>query len=387
VQGQHLGEVRTILAANNNTLPESLREQAVTWLAPFDAPTAEVLRKIEQHVRAKPRAPLTEVYTTVAGGRDVFFLRRGEVDAKAGQASPAFLQVLMRNADGPAKWLPAPATGQPVTEPRLALANWMTDVDDGAGVLLARVIVNRLWQHHFGRGLVGTPNDFGVQGERPTHPELLDWLARELIRNGWRLKPLHKLIVQSAVYQQGNDAPETNVQADPQNRLLWHYRPRRLEAEVIRDAILAIGGNLDATMSGPSFLENVPRRSVYLRVKRSELIPFLTMFDAPEPTQSIGERISTTVPTQALALMNSPFVRQQAQRLAQRVRPNVEVPLATAIEQAYRITLGRMPTAAERDRMQAFVEGAGGTDPGRISAALTEFCQVLLCLNEFVYID
>ena len=387
VQGQHLGELRTILAANNNTLPESLREQAVTWLAPFDPPTAEVVRKIEQHVRAKPRAPLTEVYTAVAGGRDVFFLRRGEVDAKAGQASPAFLQVLMRNADGPAKWLPTPAAGQPATEPRLALGNWMTDVDDGAGALLARVIVNRLWQHHFGRGLVGTPNDFGAQGERPTHPELLDWLARELIRNGWKLKPLHKLIVQSAVYQQGNDAPEANLQADPQNRLLWHYRPRRLEAEVIRDAILAIGGNLDTTMYGPSFLDNVPRRSVYLRVKRSELIPFLTMFDAPEPTQSIGERISTTVPTQALALMNSPFVRQQAQRLAQRVRPNAEVPLTAAIEQAYRITVGRLPTAAERDRMQAFIETSGGNDPGRTSAALVEFCQVLLCLNEFVYID
>jgi hypothetical protein len=189
------------------------------------------------------------------------------------------------------------------------------------------------------------------------------------------------------VYQQGNDAPEANLQADPQNRLLWHYRPRRLEAEVIRDAILAIGGNLDPTMYGPSFLENVPRRSVYLRVKRSELIPFLTMFDAPEPTQSIGERISTTVPTQALALMNSPFVRQQAQRLAQRVRPTPEVPLVTAIEQAYRITLGRQPTAAERDRMQSFIETSGGNDPGRTAAALVEFCQVLLCLNEFVYID
>ncbi|RPI90527.1 MAG: DUF1553 domain-containing protein, partial [Planctomycetaceae bacterium] len=370
VAPQHVGEIRAILAANSNTLPESLREPAVAWFAPFDPATGQVARLVDDHARRQPRPPLTDVYTTVAGGRDVFYLRRGEVDAKQGQAQPAFLQVLATSASGAERWLPKPAEGQPALDPRVALANWMTDVDQGAGALLARVIVNRLWQHHFGAGLVATPNDFGSQGERPTHPELLEWLAGELVRGGWKLKPIHRLIVNSAAYQQGNDGASANLQADPQNRYLWHYRPRRLEAEVIRDALLAVGGALDTTMYGPSFLENVPRRSVYLRVKRSELIPFLTMFDAPEPTQSIGERISTTVPTQALALMNSPFVRQQAERLAQRAHPAPEVPLAGAIDQAYQIAFCRLPTAGERGRMQAFVEQQGQGDPAKTGGAL-----------------
>jgi biopolymer transport protein ExbD len=153
-------------------------------------------------------------------------------------------------------------------------------------------------------------------------------------------------------------------------------RPRRLEAEVIRDALLAVGASLDTTMYGPSILDNTGRRSVYLRVKRSELIPFMTMFDAPEPTQSIGERISTTVPTQALAMMNSPFVRQQAERLAQRIRPAPEGALATAIDNAYKIALCRLPATDERDRMLAFIEGqrqaAGGDSAQHTTAALIE---------------
>lgn len=391
VAPQHLGEIKAILAANNNTLPEALREAAARWFGRFDEAAGKLCKSVDDHARAKPRPPLTEVYTAVAGGRDVFLLRRGEVDGKIGQAQPAFLQVLASSPNGAEKWLPKPAAGQPALDPRVGLASWMTDVEQGAGALLARVIVNRLWQHHFGRGLVNTPNDFGAQGEKPTHPELLDWLARELVKNGWKLKPIHKLIVQSAVYQEGNDVTPANVKADPLNQYLWHYRPRRLEAEVIRDSILAVGATLDTTMYGPSILDNTPRRSVYLRVKRSELIPFMTMFDAPEPTQSIGERISTTVPTQALAMMNSPFVRQQAERLAQRIRPAPEVALPLAIDNAYQIVFCRLPTPAERERMLAFVEQqrqtAGGDAPQHTAAALVEFCQLLLCLNEFVYVD
>ena len=143
---------------------------------------------------------------------------------------------------------------------------------------------------------------------------------------------------------------------------------------------IAVGNSLDKTMYGPSFLDNVPRRSVYLRVKRSELIPFMTMFDAPEPTQSIGERISTTVPTQALAMMNSPFVRQQAEKLAARVRQTVETSKVDPVDAAYRIALSRSANPAERERMTAFIATSG-------DKTLVEFCHVLLCLNEFVYVD
>jgi hypothetical protein len=267
----------------------------------------------------------------------------------------------------------------------------MTSVDQGAGPLLARVMVNRIWQQHFGEGIVGTPNDFGAQGERPSHPELLEWLASEFVRGGWKLKPLHKQIILSAVYQQSHEVSEQNLQIDPANRYFWRHQTRRLEAELIRDALLAVGGNLDAKMFGTSILDDSPRRSIYLRVKRSELIPMMTMFDAPEPTQSIGERVSTTVPTQSLAMMNSPFVRRQAEKLAQRVRPAKDAPLAAAVDSAYQMALARLPAEAEKTRMLAFIDeqraAIGGDPAAATDQALVEFCHVLLCLNEFIYID
>lgn len=386
---QHLGEIKAILAANKNALPEPLRVPAVRWFSKFDDAAQKVRLAVDTHARAKPRPPQVEVYTTVAGGQDVFLLRRGEVDNKAGKATPGVIQVLSRPGEPPAATAAATPPA-PALDPRVSLANWMTDVDHGAGPLLARIIVNRLWQHHFGEGLVSTPNDFGAQGDRPSHPELLDWLAGELIKGGWKLKPIHRLIMQSATYQQGNTVTPENVKLDPANRLIWHFNPRRMEAEIIRDSLLAVGGSLDRSMYGPSILDNTPRRSVYLRVKRSELIPFMTVFDAPEPTQSIGERIGTTVPTQALTMMNSPFVRQQAERLAARIKPAADRPLAEAIDNGYRIAFGRLPKDAERQRMLAFVEAQKtllGAAPNAVDLALTEFCQVLLCLNEFVYVD
>jgi len=307
-------------------------------------------------------------------------------------AKPGFVQVLMNAPERDQRWtMTASPKGLAPVEPRTSLANWLVDTDDGAGHLLARVIVNRLWQHHLGRGLVATPNDFGAQGEPPTHPELLDYLAGELIRGGWKLKPIHKLIMTSAVYMQGNEMMEASLKADPSNSL-WSRRPaRRLEAEAIRDALLAVSGTLDTTMYGPGTLdENVPRRSVYLTVKRSRLIPLLQMFDAPEAIQSIGGRQTTTVATQALAMMNSPFVRQRAEKFAQRVRPAAAEGLPQVVDNAYRVALARRPTDTERKRMLEYLAQQieiHGKDPKALDLALTDFCQVLLCLNEFVYVD
>lgn len=385
---QHVGEIRAILAASGNQLPEPMRERMAQWFSPFDAETAKVVAAVRDHVLAEPRPALAEIYTSIAGGQDVFRLRRGEVDNKDGKAEPGFIQVLSRGEAPPPS--PAPPGASPV-DPRVALADWMTNTDRGAGPLLARVIVNRLWQHHLGTGIVRTPNDFGAQGERPTHGELLEWLSAELIKGGWKLKSIHKLIMLSAVYQESHEVSPENQAKDPENRYLWHYRPRRLDAELIRDALLAVGGNLDQTMYGPSILENTPRRSIYLRVKRSELIPIMTVFDAPEPTQSIGERISTTVPTQALVMLNSPFVRQQAEKLAQRIAPAKDAPLEAAIDRVYQFAYARLPTAAERTRMLAFLDEQrslrGGDQAAATQAALVELCHALLCLNEFVYVD
>src|SRR5437879_7951528 len=212
----------------------------------------------------------------------------------------------MNHAEKDQHWT---ASTKTAVEPRVALANWLTDTEHGAGRLLARVIVNRLWQHHLGRGIVGTPSDFGVQGERPSHPELLDWLATELIRGGWRLKPLHKLIMMSAVYRQGGEFDEAKFKLDPENKLCWRHAPRRLEAEVIRDSLLAVTGMLDRRMFGEGTLDQgMTRRSIYFTIKRSQLIPMLQLFDVPEPNASVGRRPSTTIAPQALVFLHNPHL-------------------------------------------------------------------------------
>lgn len=385
VVDQHGGELRALAGAYPQGLAAAVQLPAARWLASFDSGTAEVFRPVQEHLAKTPRPDFREVYTTVAGGQDVFLLRRGEVDNKQGQAQPGFLQVLWRDSQ------PAVPRTEPAEHPRVALARWITDPEHGAGPLAARVIVNRVWQHHFGEGLVGTPNDFGVQGEAPSHPELLEYLAGEFVRSGWRLKALHRAILLTDVWQLSHEASAENVAKDPGNRWLWHFRPRRLEAEAIRDALLSVGGSLDLTMYGPSVLDATPRRSVYLRVKRSELLPIMTVFDAPEPTQSIGERSVTTVPTQALTLLNSPIVRQQAEKLARLVRANNSRPLEDAVRDAWQRALSRQPSATEVSRMLSFIHqqaSAGGTSSAATEQlALEEFCHVLLCLNEFVYVE
>ncbi len=390
VTAQHVAELRAIVASGGNKLPEplpdSLREPLARWFSPFDPETAKVFRAVSDHTAKTPRPSLSEVYTTVAGGEDVFFLRRGEVHNKQGKAEPGFLQVLWRRTEPP-----TPTEAPSPVEPRISLANWMTDVERGAGPLLARVMANRIWQHHFGHGIVGSPNDFGAQGEPPSHPELLEYLAGQLVSGGWKLKPLHRMIMLSDTYQQSHEIDPENLAIDPVNKYLWHYLPQRLEAETIRDALLSAGGKLDGKLYGPSVLEDSDRRSVYLRVKRSELLPLMTMFDAPEPTQSIGERSVTTVPTQALAMMNSPFVRHQAEKLFARIRSAQDTSIETVIDRGYQVAFGRMPSDAERVQMRTYIEqqraALGAESPETTDKALVEFCHVLLCLNEFVYVD
>lgn len=380
---QNAREIQSLLAGDNGQLSGKNRSGILAWYRRFDDKARELDRAVQESLKKAPQPKLTAVFAAGQGGGDVFFLTRGEVERKAGKASPGFIQVLMKSQDD--RWT---APSKSPVEPRVALANWITDAEQGAGHLLARVIVNRLWKHHFGRGLVATPNDFGAQGERPTHPELLDWLAQRLIDGGWKLKPIHHLIMTSAAYQQGSDVSPEKHKIDPENKYVWHRAPRRLEAEIIRDALLHVSGTLDPRMFGPGTLdENNPRRSVYLTIKRSKLIPFLAMFDAPEAIQSTGERLSTTVATQALAMMNSPFVRQRAEKFAQRLRPAKDEPLEQAIERAWRLALTRAPTAAERERILAYLNHQTASLGVTRDQALVEVCQLLLCLNEFVYVD
>jgi cytochrome c553 len=321
------------------------------------------------------------------------FLRRGDPNARDGVATQGFLQVLEPAADAEKRWQTAPPAGWRTSYRRRALAEWLTDVDDGAGRLLARVIVNRLWQHLMGRGLVATPSDFGTRGDRPTHPELLDWLAAELIANGWRLKPIQRTILMSAAYQEESRIDEAKATIDREDRLFWRRPARRLEAEVIRDSLLAVGGVLDERLYGPGTLdEGTKRRSVYFTVKRSKLIPMLVVFDAPEALSGIGERPTTTIAPQALYLMNNSHVRGYARGFARRIAPDPKTPLEEAVRMGYQAALGRAPTAAELADSTAFLkaQAADYTVAKKVDArelALTDFCQTLMCLNEFVYID
>ncbi|MCI0639769.1 MAG: PSD1 and planctomycete cytochrome C domain-containing protein [Gemmataceae bacterium] len=389
--------------------------QLLTWYRTVDAGWRDLEHKRLQHLAQAPKPNLAKALIATEGlaavrlhtqGEDLLpdthFLRRGDPDNKEGVATQSFLQVLMPTPNAEKRWraLPPPAPAAQGKGPfpkdwrtsyqRRALAEWLTDVDQGAGHLLARVIVNRLWQHHLGRGIVATPSDFGKRGEPPTHPELLDYLAQELIKNGWRLKPIHKLILTSAVYVQSAQVDEAKAKIDRDNKLFWRKPARRLEAEIIRDCVIAVGGELDKTMYGPGTLDPASkRRSIYFTVKRSKLVPMMVIFDAPEALSGMAERPTTTIAPQALHLLNNPQVRAAARGLARRAAPSADTPLEKAVEAAYRIALTRLPTREEAQDALAFLAQQTAMTPGAAGreTALTDFCHVLFCLNEFVYVD
>jgi hypothetical protein len=253
------------------------------------------------------------------------------------------------------------------------------------------VIVNRLWQHHFGRGIVATPSDFGEQGEPPTHPELLDWLAVDLVHNGWTLKRMHKMMVMSAAFMQSSRFDAERAKLDRENALLWRFTPRRLEAEPIRDAMLAVSGRLDPAMFGPGTLDpNMRRRSVYFFIKRSQLIPSMMLFDWPEHLVGIGQRACTTTAPQALLFMNSPLGRASAEGLASRAAS--ETTPEGSIARAYKLAFSRAPEADETRlaldflaRQRSTYAADGKPDAGRL--ALVDLCQALISMSEFIYIQ
>ncbi len=391
-----------ILALAPDKRNDAQNKAVLKWFAPRDEGWSKLDQAEKEHLAKKPQPDYTPIFAARRNGatynfgadtRKVYFLARGNSNSKNGLATPAYLRVLTNSEKGEEQWLleDASAAESPARHPRIALAEWITDVDHGAGHLLARVIVNRLWQHHFGVGIVATPSDFGQQGARPTHPELLDFLARRLIQEGWRLKPIHRLILLSATYRQSGEASAAGLTHDPDNQLWWRRPPLRMEAEIIRDNLLAVGGTLDKKMYGPGSLnESDPRRSVYLKVKRGSLIPMLQLFDAPDAIQSIGVRGVTTVPPQALALMNSPLIRQVADKLAARVRSGGATTPAEFVQATFWAVLSRPPSEAEQQRMTSFIKNQAasyGSDAAATNMAIADYCHLMLCLNEFVYVD
>ncbi|MGD9646772.1 MAG: DUF1549 and DUF1553 domain-containing protein [Pirellulales bacterium] len=328
----------------------------------------------------------------------------------------------------------APAAPTPTatsTGRRLQLAEWIASSDNP---LTARVLVNRIWQGHFGQGICGTENDFGVMGDAPSHASLLDWLASEFVAGGWRIKPLHRLIMLSSTYQQAAEASQPAAgQLDPENRLLWHWQPRRLEAEAIRDCILLASGDLNTQRGGPSVMPTISaevlasqsrpgngwqatdpaaanRRSVYVFVKRTLPLPELEVLDFPNTNASCEQRSVSTIAPQALTFLNGAFVQEQARHFADRLTREASADLAARIDLAFRLALSRPATAEEVSTVATFIanharqieadafEAAGPADRTASASdvvptandyqrrALEAFCLVLLNSNEFFYL-
>ncbi|MFL5245470.1 MAG: PSD1 and planctomycete cytochrome C domain-containing protein [Gemmataceae bacterium] len=294
--------------------------------------------------------------------------------SRLGDVTPRhFPQILGGGADTPIK----EGSG------RLQLAQWLVNPDHP---LTARVMVNRIWQHHFGEGLVRTPSNFGKLGEKPTHPELLDFLARQFIESGWSIKKMHRVLLLSAIYQQASEPPPETAKADADNRLFGHMNRKRLQAEAVRDSLLAVAGKLDLKLGGPATADfNVPRRALYQMTVRSDRSGFGPLFDVADSTAIVSKRIVSTVAPQALFLMNHPFAIEQTKALTQRILA-YKGDDKSKIEKAYILLYGRPPTEEELQIGHDFIGRVGKTDKDA-EAAWQEYCQILLCANEFVYVD
>jgi hypothetical protein len=349
---------------------------------------------------------------------EVQLLAGGDPTRPGATVEPAYLSMLPvvgRN-------IAPPAAGATTSGRRLQLARWITDPRHP---LTARVMVNRIWQHHFGEGLVRTPDNFGALSSDPTHPELLDWLADEFVAGGWRIKRMHKLIMLSCTYQMDSSHPREAEYAavDFANEQWWRRNRLRLEAEPLRDAMLAASGQLNLKAGGPSFYppasaesleglskkgdawgtsppEEQRRRSIYMMTKRSLLLPLMTTFDFADTTQPCTQRNVSTVAPQALALLNNDFVHGQSTALAERVLADVGDDEAAQVERAWWLALSRAPTGRERSAalehlqaQQRHLAGRAGADGQALSPdtarrlALASLCHVLVNTNEFIYVD
>ena len=353
-------------------------------IKPADLPIGQVM--VEAHETAPPKTHV---------------LRGGAWDAPEQEVQPGFLTIL---DSGAAKV--APAADGLKTGRRTALAQWLTD---GKNPLTARVMVNRVWHYHFGRGIAATPSDFGMMGERPTHRELLDDLAYRFMQNGWSIKKLHREILLTEAYQRSSDANAAAAKADPENKLWWRFPRRRLEGEAIRDSMLQVSGELSTKMYGPGVFPPMPagvvtrggwksnekaeeanRRSVYVFVRRNTRYPMFEAFDMPDTHESCARRNQTVTPTQALELMNNELVFDWSRRFAERVANDAGLGSETLMERVYRLAYSRPPTAEEVKAGQEFLARQRrilGDRPDADQRALTDLCHAIFNSNEFLHLN
>jgi mono/diheme cytochrome c family protein len=373
----------------------------------YDEKAAALKRLKEESVPVEQALVVTESGTQAP---DTFLFPRGNPHAEPtpeNRVAPAFPAILKPQEPV----IVPPASGVASTGRRTALARWIASPENP---LPARVLANRIWQHHFGRGIVKSANNFGLMGDPPTHPELLDWLASELVAGNWRLKPLHKTILMSEAYRAASAGTVTAMAKDPLNDALWRFDMRRLSAEELRDSIHVASGGFNPKMYGPGVYPEIPkavlagqsrpgsgwgssspeeqaRRSIYIHVKRSLITPILADFDMADTDTSCPVRFTTTQPTQALGMMNGDFVQRQARAFAERVRREVGGPdsadTAAEVRRALEIALTRTASDEEVAQGVALVEKLEGQDGVGPSRALELYCVMVLNLNEFAYLD
>lgn len=397
---------RPLTRQDRNTvdLNQLLQSPAAEDLHPEHVAQYKKLRReLEENSRRKPwdeYGMCASESGTVAP--ETHILMRGSPQAKGDPVQPAFPSIL---GGGIPDIAPNPDTK--TSGRRLAFARWVTSPDNR---LASRVFVNRVWQHHFGRGIVRSANNFGQLGDSPTHPELLDYLASRFVKTGWRTKSLHKLILMSRAYQQSSVASPEVMEQDPSNDWFARFDLRRLSAEEIRDSILVANGRINRSMFGPSIYpelsrevlasQSVPgkgwekssyedqaRRSVYIHIKRSLLVPMMSNFDFPEPDSSCEARFITTQPGQALGMMNGDFLNQQAMELTRRMVSEAGGNLRDQVARGYLLTLSREPTEKEIERGMQLIEVLESKHGLGRDAALANFALFLFNVNEFVYVD
>jgi hypothetical protein len=346
----------------------------------------------EAYLRAPERYPTANVLAHEEIVPETHILIKGDYRNKGEKVEPGYLSALH----------PGPAINEPkgvlfVPQRRKALALWLTSP---ANPLLARVMVNRIWRGHFGEGIVRTPNDFGRQGESPTHPELLDWLAAEFAERGWSIKQMHRLMMLSNTYRSASIADKDALKGDPENRLFSRMNRRRLDGDSIRDTILAVSGSLNLKMGGMGIIPPLTkeellaarmpylwpahpdpaehnRRSVYLQMKRSMTLPMLQIFDAPDTATSCPKRETSTVAPQALALMNSDFTQAQAEQFASRIRKQAGENPDAQVEAGWRWAFGRPPSDEERNTALAYMS----------RNSLPRLCLLMFNMSELIYVD
>lgn len=422
-KGDRTPEQKKLAEGTNKALNVAWEEVAAAVREdPEDHARREGLKRAIHEVEVRKPPPPAKAMALVDSGPtapEVFVLRRGDVKSRGRKVAPRPPGIVLASQSADA--FPEAIEPAGTTRRRLHLASWMTRPDNP---LTARVIVNRLWLHHFGRGIVATPSDFGVRGEAPSHPELLDWLASELVANDWKLKSIHRLMVTSATYRQASRMPAASMKEqardDPENSFLWRMNRRRMDAEGLRDAMLFASGELNDKAGGPGVRAGIEkevedlifteaevvdlwpetpdpsewlRRSIYLFRKRNVRYPLFDAFDAPDTQTACAQRGASVHALQPLVTLNSQFAIDRARGLAARVLREEREGDRARVDHAYRIVLNRGPTEKERDEALAFLGSQAdyhrrlaGRGDSAAADAWVDFAMAMLNRNEFLYV-